>query len=147
MKKVYLVAVTSLLFGVTCSASPISPGPGCPGRSCPLQSVQTVSSSPLLSSTNIASLASPSTTNLTSSLTAASNLLSQNTATAPAPANSSLGINPIVPDFKIEKVKGTSPASEPSTLLLLAVGLLFVPLLRKSRFAKGISMSVLPDLR
>jgi len=136
MKKGYLAVVTSLLFGVTCSASKISPGPSCPGTSCPLQAVQTVSSSTLASSTNVASLASPSTTNLTSSLTTASNLLSQNTATAPAPANSSLGINPVVPDFKIENVKGTSPASEPSTLLLLAAGLLFVPFIRRSRFAK-----------
>jgi hypothetical protein len=136
MKKVYLVVASALLFGVSISASPISPGTGCPGHHCLLQPVQTVSSSSLLSSANLTSLASPATTSLTSSLTTASNLLSQNTATAPlaapAPANSSLGFNPVVPDFKVGHVKGASPASEPSTLLLLAAGLLFLPVMRKT---------------
>jgi len=136
MKKVYLAVAATLLFGAICSASSISPKLGCPGQSCPFEPVQTVSSTNLLSSANLTSLASPSTTNLTPTLTTASNLLSQSTAMAPAPANSSLGINPVVPDLKIEPATNASSVSEPSTLLLLAAGLLFVPFIRKSRLAK-----------
>jgi hypothetical protein len=143
MKKFFLILAATFFLGVSCFASSISLGPGFPGQKCVLPPLQTTAPSTLIDSVSVTSfrLSSPlSTTNLNSSLTTAANLLSQTTAplplaAPPTPADSSLAINTIVPEFT-SKAKGATPTSEPSSLLFLAVGLLFLPFLRKKHAAK-----------
>src|SRR5882672_2113688 len=137
VKKLYLAVASTLLLGATCSASSISASPACPGPTCILQPVQTVNSSSLLSSTaSSPSSTSLSTTSLTSTLSTAANVLSQDTAPLTSPSTTSTssdGTNTTVSDFTA-KTKGSSPTAEPSSLLILSVGLLFfVPFLRKRR--------------
>jgi|GEM_PF-5512202 len=136
VKKVYLAFASALLLGATCSASSISPGPQCPGPKCVMQPVQTVSSSSLLSSTtSLLGSTSLSTASLTPTLSTAANLLTQNSAPLTSPsttATSSISTNTIVSDFTA-KTKGASPTAEPSSLLILSVSLLFLPLFRKRR--------------
>jgi hypothetical protein len=143
MKKFFLILAATFFLGVSCFASSISLGPGFPGQKCVLPPLQTTAPSTLIDSVSVTSfrLSSPlSTTNLNSSLTTAANLLSQTTAplplaAPPTPADSSLAINTIVPEFT-SKAKGATTTSEPSSLLFLAVGLLFLPFLRKKHAAK-----------
>jgi hypothetical protein len=143
MKKFFLILAATFFLGVSCFASSISLGPGFPGQKCVLPPLQTTAPSTLIDSVSVTSfrLSSPlSTTNLNSSLTTAANLFSQTTAplplaAPPTPADSSLAINTIVPEFT-SKAKGATTTSEPSSLLFLAVGLLFLPFLRKKHAAK-----------
>ncbi len=136
VKKLYLAVASTLLLGATCSASSISAGPACPGPNCPLQPVQTVSPSSLLSSTaSSPSSTALSTASLTPTLSTAANLLSQNTAPLTSPSTtttSSVGTNTVVSDFTAN-TKGASPTAEPSSLLILSVGVLFLALFRRRR--------------
>lgn len=143
-KKLYLAVASILLLGATCSASSFSAGPVCPGLECALQPVQNVSSSSLLGSTaSSLSSTSLSTTGLTSTLSTAANLLSEKTAplTSPSTAPASpLGANNIVSDFA-HKAKGASPTAEPSSLLILSVGLLFfLPFFRNRRSKRALHL-------
>jgi hypothetical protein len=147
MKKFFLILAATFFLGVSCFASSISLGPGFPGQKCVLPPLQTTAPSTLIDSVSVTSFRLSSSlsttnlnTNLNSSLTTAANLLSQTTAplplaAPPTPADSSLAINTIVPEFT-SKAKGATPTSEPSSLLFLAVGLLFLPFLRKKHAAK-----------
>jgi len=136
MKKVYVALVLTLLVGASCPASSISAGPQCPGPKCTLQPTQTVTSSSLLSSTTSSlSSTSLSLTSLTPILSSASNLLLQNSAplgSSSTTSTPSLSTNTVVSDVTA-KTKGASPTAEPSSLLILSVGLLFLALFRKRR--------------